>query len=266
MVKIVSLAIFLTNLTQNNITMFKKFLPLIMVFTILSSGCESAQQILQNAGEVLTGSEGSMIPTSGEAGNGLKQALEFGIAAGANRLSEKDGYFGNSLVKVLFPPEAQKVENAMRNLGLGNMVDKAIESFNRGAENAAKEAAPIFVNAIKSMTINDAMGILLGNPDAATSYLKSTTSQQLTSRFTPVIERSLNEVNATKYWNDVIVRYNKIPFVEKQNPDLTSYVTEKALDGLFLMVAKEELKIREDVSSRTTDLLQKVFGYADTQK
>lgn len=246
--------------------MFRKILPFLMAFAILSSGCESAQQILQNASDVLTGTNGSVIPTSSEAGSGLKQALEIGITAGANRLSAKDGYFGNSLVKVLFPPEAQKVEEAMRTLGLGNMVDKAIESFNRGAEKAAKEAAPIFVSAIKSMTINDAMGILLGNKDSATSYLKATTSQQLTSRFTPVIERSLNEVNATKYWNDVIVRYNKIPFVEKQNPDLTAYVTEKALDGLFLMVAKEELKIRDDVSARTTDLLQKVFGYADSQK
>lgn len=244
--------------------MFKKFLPLLMVFAIFTSGCDTASNILQQAGSVFTGEGG--VPTAGEAGSGLKQALEFGIAAGANRLAEKDGYYGNSLVKVLFPPEAQKVEEAMRSLGLGGMVDKAIESFNRGAEKAAKEAAPIFVTAIKSMTINDAMGILLGDQEAATSYLKSSTLQQLNSRFTPVIDRSLKEVNATKYWNDVIVRYNKIPFVQKVNPDLTSYVTEKALDGLFKMVAKEEIKIRENVSSRTTDLLKKVFGYADTQK
>lgn len=257
---------FLTNLTQNKITMFKKILPLLMVFAMLFSGCDTASNILQQAGEVLTGGGGSYLPTSGEAGSGLKQALEFGIAAGANRLADKDGYFGNPLVKVLFPPEAQKVEDAMRNLGLGSMVDKAIESFNRGAEKAAKEAAPIFVTAIKSMTINDAMGILLGDNEAATSYLKSSTLQQLNARFTPIIDRSLNEVNATKYWEDVIVRYNKIPFVQKVNPDLTSFVTEKALDGLFMMVAKEELKIRDNVSSRTTDLLQKVFGYADSQK
>lgn len=244
--------------------MFKKIIPILFIFAMFSSGCDSASNILQQANDILTGSSGT--PTEGEVGSGLKQALEFGIAAGANRLAERDGYFGNPLVKVLFPPEAQKVEEAMRTLGLGSMVDKAIESFNRGAEKAAKEAAPIFVNAIKQMTIQDAMGILLGQPDAATSYLRGQTFNQLTSRFTPVIDRSLNEVNATKYWEDVIVRYNKIPFVEKVNPDLTSYVTEKALDGLFKMVAKEELKIRENVSSRTTDLLQKVFGYADAQR
>lgn len=244
--------------------MFKKIFPLLMMVIILSSGCESASNILQQAGTVLSG--GSYVPSSSEAGKGLKQALEFGIAAGANRLAARDGYFGNPLVKVLFPPEAQKVEETMRSLGLGSMVDKAIESFNRGAEKAAKEAAPIFVDAIKSMTINDAMGILLGDKDAATSYLMSATSAQLSSRFSPIIERSLNEVNATKYWEDVIVRYNKIPFIQKMNPDLTAYVTDKALDGLFLMVAKEELKIRDNVSARTTELLQKVFGYADAQQ
>lgn len=244
--------------------MFKKFVPILLLFAIFSSGCESASNILQQANDILTNTSGT--PTEGEVGSGLKQALEFGIAAGANRLAERDGYFGNPLVKVLFPPEAQKVEEAMRTLGLDNMVDKAIESFNRGAEKAAKEAAPIFVNAIKQMTIQDAMGILLGQQDAATSYLRGQTFSQLTSRFTPVIDRSLNEVNATKYWEDVIVRYNKIPFVEKVNPDLTAYVTDKALDGLFKMVAKEELKIRENVSSRTTELLQKVFGYADAQR
>jgi hypothetical protein len=246
--------------------MFKKILPLLLVFALMSSGCETASNILQNASSVLTGSSGGYIPSSSEAGSGLKQALELGIAASANNLAMKDGYYGNNMVKVLFPPEAQKVEQTMRDLGLGSMVDKAIESFNRGAEKAAKEAAPIFVSAIKAMTINDAMGILLGKPDAATAYLKATTSPELTAKFTPIIERSLNEVNATKYWDDVITRYNKIPLVQKVNPDLTSYVTQRALDGLFLMVAKEELKIRDNAGSRTTDLLQKVFGYADSQK
>lgn len=238
----------------------------LIAMMILISGCESASSILQNAGNVLTGGNGSYIPTQSEAGNGLKQALEIGIANGSERLAMRDGYFGNQMIKILFPPEAQKVENALRDLGMGNMVDKAIESFNRGAEKAAKEAAPIFVSAIKQMTINDAMNILLGDQDAATSYLKTSTFTQLESRFTPIIDRSLKEVNATKYWEDVIVRYNKIPFVQKVNPDLTAYVTEKALDGLFFMVAKEELKIRDNVSARTTDLLQKVFGYADSQK
>lgn len=236
-----------------------------MSFALLTSGCESASKILQDASNILTGS--SSTPSSLEIGSGLKQALEIGISTGANRLSAKDGYLGNALIKVLLPPEAQKVEATLRNLGLGGMVDKTIESINRGAEKAAKEAAPIFVSAIKSMTISDASSILLGgNKEAATSYLKSSTSNQLTSAFTPVIERSLNEVHATKYWSEMITRYNQIPFIEKVNPDLTAYVTDKALDGLFKMVAKEELKIRDNVGSRTTDLLQKVFGYADSKK
>ncbi|MCB9256718.1 MAG: DUF4197 domain-containing protein [Chitinophagales bacterium] len=245
--------------------MFKKVFPILFSISILFMSCESASQLLQTANTVLTGSD-SAVPSSLEIGNGLKEALEIGISTGANRLSAKDGYLGNSLVKVLFPPEAQKVEKTMRDLGLGAMVDKAIVSFNRGAEKAAKEAAPIFVSAIKSMTINDAMGILLGQPDAATSYLKQSTYNELKSRFTPVIDRSLNEVQATKYWSDVITRYNQIPLVQKVNPDLTTYVTEKALDGLFLMVAKEELNIRDKVSARSTSLLQKVFAYADSKK
>lgn len=244
--------------------MLKKILPILMVFALLTSGCESAQQILQSASDVLSGN--SSTPTSSEVGSGLKQALELGITAGANRLSQTDGYYGNSLVKVLFPPEAQKVESTLRNLGLGSMVDKAIVSLNRAAEDAAKEAAPIFVSAIKQMTFNDAMNILLGSKDAATNYLNKATYSQLQSKFTPVIEKSLNKVNATTYWNEVVTRYNQIPLVEDVNPDLTSYVTEKALDGLFKMVAKEELKIRDNVSARSTDLLQKVFGYADSQK
>lgn len=243
--------------------MKKKLLPILMVFALLTSGCESAQQLLQSANDVLTGSS---TPSSSEVSGGLKQALEVGISAGANRLSQTDGYFGNSLVKVLFPPEAQKVEKTLRDLGLGSMVDKAILSFNRAAEDAAKEAAPIFVSAIKQMTFNDAMNILLGSNDAATNYLNKATHSQLQAKFKPVIQNSLNKVNATTYWNEVVTRYNKIPLVEDVNPDLTSYVTEKALDGLFKMVAKEELKIRDNVSARSTDLLKKVFGYADSQK
>lgn len=245
--------------------MLKKIFPVMMVFTILLSGCDTLNQIASNAGDVLT--SGSVIPTDSEVGSGLKQALEVGIGAGAQRLSLTDGYLGNSLVKILFPPEAQKVENTLRDLGLDGMVDKVIVSINRGAEKAAKEAAPIFVSAIKSMTFQDAMNILLNkDKEAATSFLKGATFTQLEQRFTPIIDRSLNETNATKYWSEAITRYNKIPLVQDMNPDLTSYVTQKALDGLFLMVAKEELKIRDNVSARSSDLLKKVFGYADSQK
>lgn len=244
--------------------MTNKFLSILFALALLTSGCESAQQLLQGASDVLTGS--STTPTSSEVNGGLKQALEVGISAGANRLAKTDGYYGNSLVKILFPPEAQKVENTLRQMGLGSMVDKAVVSLNRAAEDAAKQAAPIFVSAIKQMTFNDAMNILLGSNDAATNYLNKATYNQLQSKFTPVIKNSLDKVNATTYWSEVVTRYNQIPLVEDVNPDLTAYVTQKALDGLFKMVAKEELQIRENVSSRSTDLLQKVFGYADSQK
>ena len=158
--------------------MMKKLLPFLMVFALLTSGCDSASKLLQDASNVLTGSS-SGTPSSLEIGNGIKEALEVGISEGANRLSATDGYLGNSLVKVLLPPEAQKVEAALRGIGLGGMVDRTIESLNRGAEKAAKEAAPIFVSAIKSMTIQDASNILLsGNKDAATNYLKYRTSNQ----------------------------------------------------------------------------------------
>jgi hypothetical protein len=242
--------------------MIKKIIPFFLLLPIMLGGCDSASKVLQGIGSTGT----SAAPTNTEIVNGLKQALEVGIGESAKRLSVTDAYFRNNMIKILFPPEAQKVENTLRSMGLDNMVDRAIESFNRGAERAAKEAAPIFVNAIKSMTINDARGILLGPDDSATSYLKSTTYSQLERTYKPIIEKSLNEVNATKYWSDVITRYNQIPLVEKVNPDLTSYVTQKALDGLFFTVVREEQKIRQNVAARNTDLLRKVFGYADSQK
>lgn len=242
--------------------MLKKIIPFLIIIPILFGGCESANKILGG----LSSGTGSLTPTNSEIVGGLKQALELGITDGSNRLALADGYFKNNLIKIMFPPEAQKVENTLRNMGLDPMVDKAIESFNRGAEKAAKEAAPIFVNAIKSMTVNDAMGILLGADNSATNYLKSSTYNQLQNSYMPIIEKSLNEVNATKYWSDVITRYNQIPLVQKVNPDLTSYVTQKALDGLFFTVVREEQKIRQNVSSRNTDLMRKVFGYADSQK
>lgn len=240
--------------------MIKKIVPFLIIIPLLFGGCESASKILGGL------TSGSSTPTNTEVVSGLKQALEQGIGQSAQRLSLADGYFKNNLIKIMFPPEAQKVENTLRSMGLDNMVDKAIESFNRGAERAAKEAAPIFVNAIKSMTVNDAMGILLGADDSATNYLKSSTYKQLEQSYMPIIDKSLKEVNATKYWSDVITRYNKIPLVQKVNPDLTSYVTQKALDGLFVMVVREEQKIRQNVSVRNTDLLRKVFGYADSQR
>ncbi|WP_068241998.1 DUF4197 domain-containing protein [Hydrotalea flava] len=192
--------------------------------------------------------------------DGLKQALEVGANKSVTQLSSLDGYFKNNAIKILMPPEAQKVENTLRNMGLGNEVDNAILTMNRAAEDAAKSAAPIFVNAIKGMTIQDGMQLLKGGDSAATHYLREKTTASLTTSFKPIVKQSLVKVDATKYWNSVFSTYNKVPFVKKINPDLTGYVTEKALDGLFYQVAQEEQKIRKDPVAQTTDLLKKVFA------
>lgn len=190
---------------------------------------------------------------------GLKEALSIGAQNGSQRLSAVDGFFKDAAVKILLPAEAQKVEKTLRNLGMNKLVDDAILSMNRAAEDAAKSAAPIFVNAIKQMTISDALGILKGNDQAATSYLKDKTTNPLTEAFRPVIENSLKKVDATKYWNTLFTTYNKFS-LNKVNPDLSAYVTEKALTGIFYQVGQEEQKIRKDPMARTTDLLKQVFG------
>ncbi len=191
----------------------------------------------------------------------LKQALQIGAQNSSKTLNAVNGYFGNPLIKIIMPPQAEKVERTLRDLGLGDVVDKAILSMNRAAEDAAIKAAPIFINAIASMSIQDGLTILRGGNGAATNYLKGKTSQQLTDAFKPVISQSLDKVNATKYWSDVFNAYNQLPTTfNKVNPDLTAYVTQKALDGLFVTIASEENKIRNNASARVTDLLQKVFG------
>lgn len=164
------------------------------------------------------------------------------------------------------PPEAQKVEKTLRSLGLNSLCDNVIVSLNRAAEDAAKEAKPIFISAIKQMTLADASNILLGNNDAATSYFKRVTTAQLLQKFSPIVSNSLSKVNASKYYSDLTTQYNRLPLVKPVSTDLTGYVTQKAIDGLFIEVAKEELKIRGNINSRSTTLLQKVFGYADKKK
>lgn len=244
----------------------KSSLLVLAAATISLSGCDvqSQGQLGSILGQVATGAMGT--PSNLEIGNGLKQALEIGTTAGANRLAVKDGFFGNMAVKILFPTEAQKLESTLRGLGLNSLADNVIISLNRAAEDAAKEAAPIFMSAIKQMTITDATNILFGNKDAATNYFKRVTSNQLMSRFSPVISNSLSKVGATKYWSDAAKIYNKVPLVKPINTNLTAYVAEKAIEGMFIQVAQEELKIRDNISARSTGLLQKVFGYADTRK
>jgi hypothetical protein len=205
-------------------------------------------------------------PTTSEIGEGIKQALELGISKGADQLSAKDGFLGNLAIKILFPPEAEKVEKTLRTLGLGSLADNVVTSLNRAAEDAAKEAKPIFLSAIKQMTIADATNILLGSKDSATEYFKRVTTAQLTEKFRPVINSSLSKVGATKYWGDAAASYNKVPLVKPVNTDLPAYVTQKAIDGMFIQVAQEELSIRDNLGARSSSLLQKVFGYADKAK
>lgn len=241
----------------------KKKLALISAFSIilLLSSCETLNQ----AGQVLTQTTGT--PSSAEIAQGLKQALEVGTTNSTSRLSLTDGFLRNLTIKILFPPEAQKVEKTLRSLGMNKLCDDVIISLNRAAEDAASEAKPIFVAAIKQMTIAEATNILLGNQnDAATKYFKGVTSDQLRAKFNPIIAASLNKVGATRYWENAITNYNKIPLVTKINPDLDNYVTGKAIDGLFHEIAQEELKIRNNIYARTSTLMQRVFGYADRNK
>jgi hypothetical protein len=213
----------------------------------------------------VTSAEGR--PSSDEIGSGIKEALEKGISSGTQRLSATDGFLNNMAVKVLFPPEAQKMEKTLRGLGFNDACDKVIVSLNRAAEDATKEALPLFVSAIKNMALSDASSILLGKEkDAATNYFKQATTNQLKEKFKPIIQASLHKVGATRHWKDATTQYNKIPFVTKINSDLNEYASQKALDGLFHEIAKEELKIRNNSNERGSALLQKVFAYADKNK
>lgn len=231
-------------------------------FTLLLSACTSTQ-INQALSEVnkAVGSEKPL--TTAEVGEGLKEALISGISKGSDQLSMMDGYLKNPQIKIPFPPDVKKVEDKLRQLGLGADVDRFITTLNRGAEDAAKEAKPIFVAAIKQMTINDAWGILKGEDNAATNYLQRTTTTELKSKFKPVIQNSLDKVGAAKYYTDLVNTYNKIPFIEKVNPNLNEYATDLAIQGLFIQIVKEEKNIRKDPAARATDLLKRVFG---TQK
>jgi len=227
---------------------------------LLLGACTSAQ-INQTLGEVNKSLGNSSAPlTTTEVANGLKEALIKGISKGSDLVSQMDGYFKNPEIKIPFPPEVKKVEDRLRQIGLGGEVDKFVMTLNRGAEDAAREAKPIFIEAIRAMTIEDAWAILRGEENAATEYLRRTTSGSLKEKFKPVIQNSLNKVNATKYYGEIVTRYNQIPLVQKVNPDLDDYATDQAIEGLFLMIAKEEKNIRENPVARTTELLKKVFG------
>lgn len=194
---------------------------------------------------------------------GLRQALDLGIDKQVTKLTQKNGFYKNELVKILLPEELQKVDDALRKVGLSSLADEGIKALNRAAEDAVKEATPIFVNAVKDITFNDAKNILLGEDNAATEYLTSKTQTQLYDKFKPVISNSFGKVGADQIWNNLITKYNNLPLTNNVNPDLTDYVTTEALKGVYTMIAIEEKEIRTKVSSRTTDLLKKVFALQD---
>ena len=237
----------------------KTFFTLFIIAVTLGS-CETLHQVATAAGA-------GTIPGAGisntEAAAGIKEALGQGITKSVLQLNTADGFFRNELYKVLLPPEARKIENTLRDLGLNSLVDKAILQINRGAEDAAGYAKPIFVDAIKSMTLSDAIGLIRNGDTSATHFFREKTTAKLLAAFRPVIASSLNKVDATKYYGDMVSKYNNFPTTfKKLNPDLTSYVTQKATDALFNLIAKEELNIRTNFAARTTDILRRVFGGA----
>lgn len=223
---------------------------LILAFSF--SSCETARGILDSVNTNGTLSNADVV-------SGLKAALQVGTDTATSHLSVTDGFFKDAMVKILMPPEAQSVEKTLRSVGLGGTIDKAVLSMNRAAEDASKYVGNIFINAIKQMTIQDAFGILRGGNTAATNYLKEKTTIQLTTAFTPIVSKSLDKVDATRYWKDVFTVYNKFS-TKPVNSDLTAYVTQKALDGLFYEIGLEEQSIRKDPVARVTDILKKVFA------
>ena len=231
--------------------MIKKILAIVLILNL--TACAELQQVV------------NQLPQGGALGNdqiaaGLRQALDFGIDKQVTKLTQTDGFFKNDLVKILLPEELQKVDKALRDIGLSSLADEGLKVLNRAAEDAVKEATPIFIDSVKGITFADAKNILLGNNDAATQYLTSKTQTALYDKFNPVIKNSFAKVGADDIWNNLINKYNTLPFTKDVNPDLTDYVTGEALKGVYTMIAVEETEIRTKIGSRTTDLLRKVFA------
>ncbi|WP_074408790.1 MULTISPECIES: DUF4197 domain-containing protein [Aquimarina] len=231
----------------------------IILAIFLLSSCAELQQVVNNLPQTTGGFGLSNIDIS----NGLREALDNGIDKQVTKLTQKDGFYRNQLVKILLPQELRKVDKTLRDIGLSKLADEGLKAINRAAEDAVKEATPIFVGAVKQITFNDAKQILLGNNRAATQYLESKTRNQLYQKFNPVINKSFSKVGADKIWSNIITKYNAIPLTNNVNPDLTDYVTGEALKGVYAMIAVEEQEIRTKLSSRTTDLLRRVFALQD---
>lgn len=234
--------------------MIRKILVVFLVLNI--TACAELQQVV------------NQLPQGVGIGNdeiaaGLRQALDFGIEKQVTKLTQTDGFYKNDLVKILLPEELQKVDKGLRDIGLSKLADEGLKALNRAAEDAVKEATPIFVDAVKGITFADAKNILIGKDDAATQYLNSKTQTALYAKFNPVIKNSFSKVGADDIWANLINKYNSIPFTADVNPDLTDYVTNEALKGVYTMIAVEEKEIRNNLSSRTTALLKKVFALQD---
>lgn len=231
--------------------------PVAALMCFMLSGCAELQNIASQLPQVGV--------TDADIALGLKEALDKGIDQQVSKLTATDGFYKNQLVKILLPAELQKVDKTLRDIGLSSLADEGLKMMNRAAEDAVKEATPIFVSAVKDMTFTDARNILLGADNSATTYLQKATTTQLYSKFNPVIKSSFSKVGADKVWSNIITQYNKVPLVSKVNPDLTDYVTNKALEGVFKMIAVEEKEIRNNINERTSALLKKVFALQDNK-
>jgi hypothetical protein len=243
----------------------KKLLLILLLTAVIPAGANAQLKGLLDKGKEklasATGSTGSL--SNADIGSALKEALNKGVTEQVTKLTAVDGFYKNEAVKILLPEELQMVDKKLRQMGMGKLADEGLLVLNRAAEDAVKEATPIFVNAITSMTINDAKNILMGADNSATAYLQKTTSTPLYAKFNPVVQTSLSKVGADKVWAGIISKYNSLPMVTKVNPDLNDYVTNKAMEGVFKMIAIEEKNIRTNLSSRTSDLLKKVFALQD---
>ncbi|WP_298348323.1 DUF4197 domain-containing protein [uncultured Dokdonia sp.] len=235
----------------------KKIIAALVLFSLVS--CAELQGVIDSL-PTETGTSGI---SNQMIGSGLKQALDFGIDKQVTKLTSTDGFYKNELVKILLPEELQKVDKTLRAIGLGSLADEGIKALNRAAEDAVSEATPIFVDAVKQITFNDVRTILLGTDNAATQYLEGKTNTALYNKFNPVIKNSFAKVGADQIWTNLITKYNDLPLTNNVNPDLTDYVTQQALQGVYTMIAVEEKEIRTKTQSRTTDLLKRVFALQD---
>jgi hypothetical protein len=243
--------------------MTSKKLYLLLLLVPLFGQAQLKDLIKEVAGQT----KGANLNTNGlDIAGGLKEALNNGISKQVTKLTAVDGFYKNEAVKILMPDELKKVDKTLRSMGMSKLADDGIKALNRAAEDAVKEATPIFVNSVKNMSITDAKNILMGNNSAATTYLKSATSTELYAKFSPVVQQSIGKVGADQIWATIINQYNKLPLVSKVNPDITDYVTNKAMDGVFKMIAVEEGNIRTKLTSRSSDLLKKVFALQDKKK